>query len=97
MQPKAKKNWGQSDKDLIVDLVNRQLIDLTDTTLPNMDQVRQAHFWHHGLRNFRRNYRDFSSAWDLEIEYSGAGCIGRGGKMMIFFYCLFFCNKKHFI
>jgi hypothetical protein len=29
---KATKNWGQADKDLLADLANRQLIDITDTT-----------------------------------------------------------------
>jgi hypothetical protein len=51
---------------------NRQLIDITDTSHQNIDQVRDLHFWHRDKKNFRRNFRDYSAAWDLEIEYSGA-------------------------
>jgi len=79
MPPKATKNWGQVDKDLLANLVNRQLIDITDTTHQNIEEVRDLHFRHCNKRNFRRNFRDYLAAWDLEIEYSG----GRrnGGKM----------------
>ncbi len=84
MPPKAAtktKKWGQADKDLLVDLTNRQLIDITDTSYPNIDQVRDLHFRHRDKRNFRRNFRDYSAAWDLKIEYSGAR--RNGGKMLL--------------
>ena len=79
MPPKATKNWGQADKDLLADLVNRQLVDITDTTHQNIEQVRDLHFWHRDKKNFHRNFHDYSAAWDLEIEYSGAR--RNGGKM----------------
>jgi hypothetical protein len=81
MPPKATKNWGQAnkEKDLLVNLVNRQLVDITDTTHQNIEQVRDLHFRHRDKNNFCRNFRDYSAAWDLEIEYSGAKC--NGGKM----------------
>ena len=66
------KNWGQADRDLLVDLTNRQLIDITDTTYQNIEQVRDLHFWHRDKKNFRKNFRNYLAAWDLEIEYSGA-------------------------
>ena len=84
MPPKATtktKNWGQADKDLLADLVNRQLIDITDTTPQNIEQVRDLHFRHRDKKNFRRNFRDYSAAWDLEIEYSGARRNEGEGKM----------------
>ena len=68
MPTKATKNWGQADRDLLIDLINRQLIDITDTTLLNINQVRAAHFWHRDARIFRRNFRDFLADWDLEVE-----------------------------
>ena len=80
MPPKSTKNWGQADRDLLADLTNRQLIDITDTTHQNIEQVRDLHFRHRDKRNFRRNFRDYSTAWDLEIKYSGTQC--NGGKMM---------------
>ena len=80
MPPKATKNWGQAGKDLLANLTNRQLIDITDTSYQNIEQVRDLHFWHCDKKNFRRNFRDYSAAWDLEIEYSGAR--RNGGKML---------------
>ena len=83
MPPKATtktKKWGQADRDLLADLTNRQLIDITDTSLQNIEQVRDLHFRHRDKKNFRRNFRDYSAAWDLEIEYSGAR--RNGGKML---------------
>ena len=40
MPPKATKpikSWGQADRDLLEDLTNRQLIDITDTTHQNIE------------------------------------------------------------
>jgi hypothetical protein len=75
MPPKATtktKKWGQADRDLLADLTNRQLIDITDTSLQNIEQVRDLHFRHRDKKNFRTNFRNYSAAWDLEVEYSGA-------------------------
>ena len=47
MPQKATKNWGQADRDLLANLTNRQLIDITDTTYQNIEQVRDLHFRHH--------------------------------------------------
>ena len=79
MPQKATKNWGQADRDLLANLTNRQLIDITDTTHQNIEQVRDLHFWHRDKRNFRRNFLDYLAAWDLKIEYSGVR--RNGGKM----------------
>jgi hypothetical protein len=82
MPPKATtktKKWGQADRDLLADLTNRQLIDITDTSLQNIEQVRGLHFWHCDKKNFRTNFRNYSAAWDLEVEYSGAR--RNGGKI----------------
>ncbi len=81
MPPKATKNWGQADKDLLANLINTQQIDITNTTLENIEQVRNLHFRHRKSKNFRRNFRDYSAAWDLEIEDSGVQRSEGGGKM----------------
>ena len=47
MSPKATtrtKKWGQADRDLLADLTNRQLIDITDTSHQNIEQVRETLF-----------------------------------------------------
>ena len=47
MPPKSTtktKKWGQANRDLLANLTNRQLIDIIDTTYPNIDQVRDLHF-----------------------------------------------------
>jgi hypothetical protein len=74
------RNWGQADKDKLGDLINRGLIDITDNSYQNIEQVRDRHFRHRNKLNFRRNFRDYSAAWHLEIEYSGARRRD-GGKM----------------
>ena len=79
-EAKSTKNWGQADRDLLADLTNRQLIDITDTTYQNIEQVRYLRFRHRDKKNFRKNFRNYSAAWDLEIEYSGAR--RNGGKML---------------
>jgi outer membrane cobalamin receptor len=87
MPPKARtttsssKKWGQADRDLLVGLTNRQLIDITDTSQQDIEQVRDLHFRHRDKKNFRKNFRNYSAAWDLEIEYSGARRTEGEGKM----------------
>ena len=82
MPPKATtktKKWVQANRDLLADFTNRQLIDITNTTYPNIDQVKDLHFLHRNKKNFCRNFRKYSAAWDLEIEYGGMR--RNGGKM----------------
>ena len=84
MPPKATtktKKWGQADRDLLAALTNRQLIDITDTSLQNIDAVRDLNFWHRDKKNFCTNFRNYSAAWDLEIQYSGARRNKGEGKM----------------
>ena len=84
------KKWGQADRDLLADLTNRQLVDITDTTYPNINQVRDLHFRHRDKKNFRRNFREYLAAWDLEIEYSGAQ--RNGGKMRRLIFLIMHIN-----
>jgi hypothetical protein len=85
------KKWGQADRDLLANLTNRQLIDITDTSHQNIEQVRGLHFRHHDKKNFRNNFRNYSAAWDLEIEYSGARRNegeGKTRRLILLIFCL---------
>ena len=98
MQKKSTKNWGQADKDLLNKLINRQLIDITDTPHLKIEQVRLAHFCHRNTVNFYRNFREFLAAWDQELKYSGAQRReGRGkmGCLFLLFFCLLACPLTH--
>jgi hypothetical protein len=82
MPPKATtktKKWGQSDKDNLTDLIQARLVDIEGLSIDNIDTVCQEHFRHRSVKNFCRNFKDFSSAFDLEAEYSGAQR-NEGGK-----------------
>ncbi len=81
MQLTSKKvrPWGKTDKEKLHNLINTQQIDITKTSLSNIEQVWDIHFHHCNSNNFRRNFCDFSAAWDLKIKYSGAR--RNGGKM----------------
>ena len=78
-EAKSTKNWGQADRDLLEDLTNRQLIDISDTTYQYIKQVRDLHFRHRDKKIFYKNFHNYSAAWDIKIEYSGAR--RNGGKM----------------
>ena len=48
MPPKAAttktKKWGQSDRDLLANLIQAGLVNIEDLSLENIDAVRQEHF-----------------------------------------------------
>ena len=52
MPTKATKNWGQASKDLLNNLINKQLVNITNTTYQNIEQVRLAQFLHSDPKNF---------------------------------------------
>ena len=81
--------WRQADEDHLNALINWQLIDITDTSLSNIEQVRNAHFCHRDTRNFRQNFRYFAVAQDLKIEYSSAQRHESGGKLHRLFSAFF--------
>ena len=74
------KNWGQADRDLLSELIHTGQVDIRDlSSLGNIKAVREEHFRHRDVRNFRQNFKDFSAAFDLEAEYSGVRC-NKGGE-----------------
>jgi hypothetical protein len=66
------KKWGKVDRIALTDLIKEGEVDITNLTTAYIDKVNSDFFPHRDKRNFRRNYRDFAAAWDLEAEYSGA-------------------------
>ena len=71
-QPKQRtKYWGDADKAILTTLVSRGDVDINDTTLENIEAVRQLHFPHRDKRLFRNNFKNFQSAWSVEQEKAG--------------------------
>jgi len=64
------RNWGQADIDYLAELINTGQIDITDCSYQNIEQVRDLHVRHCAKLNFRHNFREYSAAWALKIEYS---------------------------
>ena len=69
--PKVKK-WGKADEKILFNLIRTGAVDIDDLSLPNIEQVRQAHFSHRSSANFRRNFRDYAARLDLEESFIGA-------------------------
>ncbi len=69
--PKVKK-WGELEEDTLYNLVRKGVIDIDDTTLANIERIRQAHFEGRSSENFRRNFRNYVARLDLEESYRGA-------------------------
>ena len=85
------KHWGKVDRAALHDLVRDGSVDIEDLSYANIDAVQAQYFPHRTVRNFRRNFKDFSSAFDLEEILSGA----RRGMMrvcgFINYFSLFMC------
>ena len=66
------KHWGKVDRAALHDLVHDGSVDISNHTYANIDAVQAEYFPHRTVRNFRRNFKDFSSAFDLEEGLIGA-------------------------
>jgi len=69
--PKTKQ-WGKYDRQRLHTLVIEGKVDIEDLTYENIDNVHQRWFPERQQRNFRRNFKDFASAFDLEAALAGA-------------------------
>ena len=69
--PKTKQ-WGKYDRQRLHTLVIEGKVDIEDLTYENIDNVHQRWFPERQQRNFRRNFKDFASAFDLETALAGA-------------------------
>ena len=76
------KHWGKVDRAVLHELVREGFVDIKDLSYENIDAVQAEYFPHRTVRNFRRNFKDFSSAFDLEEGLIGAR---RGNSCLIFY------------
>ena len=73
------KHWGKVDMAALHDLVHDGSVDISNHTYANIDSVQAEYFPHRTVRNFWRNFKDFSGAFDLEEGLIGA----RRGMMRV--------------
>jgi hypothetical protein len=73
------KHWGKVDRVALHDLVRDGSVDIEDLLYQNIDAVQAQYFPHRTVRNFRRNFKDFSGAFDLKEGLIGA----RRGMMRV--------------
>ena len=66
------KPWGKVDRAALHELVVDGVFDIEDTSFENIDNVRERLFPHRELRNFWRNFANFSQAFDLNAVLEGA-------------------------
>jgi len=66
------KPWGKVDKAALHKLIVDGIFDIEDTSFENIDNIRKQFFPHRELHNFRRNFADFSQAFDLNAGLEGA-------------------------
>jgi hypothetical protein len=75
------KQWGKVDKAALHELVRDGIVEIEDLSYQNIDAVQAEYFPHRTVRNFRRNFKDFSGAFDLEKGLIGA----RRGNTCLYF------------
>ena len=69
---KTTKQWGKLDKAALHQLIVDGDVDIEDLSFKNIDAVQARYFPHRQQRNFRRNFKDFASAFDLKLALAGA-------------------------
>ena len=74
------KHWGKVDRDALHELVREGFVDIEDLSYENINAVQAEYFPHRTVRNFWHNFKDFSSAFDLEEGLIGA----RGNSCLLF-------------
>jgi len=72
LQTATTKHWGKVDRAALHKLVHEGFVNIEDLSYENIDAVQAEYFPHRTVRNFRRNFKDFSSAFDLEEGLIGA-------------------------
>ena len=66
------KQWGKYDRQRLHSLVIEGKVNIEDVTYENIDRVHAQYFPERQQRNFRRNFKDFAAAFDLETALAGA-------------------------
>jgi hypothetical protein len=83
--PKVKlKSWEKADKKYLANLISVGDINIGNTFYSNIEDVQLAYFPHRDVKNFRRNFRDFTASLDLETKYTCARQC-KAGKVAISF------------
>jgi hypothetical protein len=78
-----KKAWGQVDKDILQDLIDKGKVNITWTAdLKYINQVRDKYFLSRNIINFRRNFCSYARLHELVDHLSGYRCEQRGGKVL---------------
>ena len=86
---KTTKQWGKVDKSALHQLIVNGDVNIEDPSFENIDAVHARYFPHQQQRNFRRNFKDFASAFNLEQALSGARRqAAEQGELRV---CLFVC------
>jgi len=89
MLVKTTKQWGKVDESALHQLIVDGNVDIEDLSFKNTDAVQARYFPHWQKRNFRRNFKDFASAFDLERALSGARRqAAEKGELRV---CIFVC------
>ena len=70
-QPKS-ASWGKQDKASLHALIIEGKVDIKDTSFRYIDSAQARYFPHRTVHNFRHNFKDFSSAFNLDKELDGA-------------------------
>ncbi len=65
-------SWGKQDKASLHALIIEGKVDIKDTSFRNIDSVQARYFPHRTVHNFRCNFKDFSSVFNLDKELEGA-------------------------
>ena len=77
------KQWGRLDRERLHTLVVEGKVDLEDLSYENIDNVHSRWFPERQQRNFRRNFKDFATAFDLEAALAGARREAEIGKTLV--------------
>ena len=84
------RNWGDADEKILYDLIRSGAVDIDDTSLQNIERVRQEYFKQCDTYNFRRNFRNYAARLDLEESYRGSRQrAAEEGKLRV---CFLFVN-----
>jgi hypothetical protein len=77
------RNWGKVDRAALRKLVLDGNVDIKDLSYENIDAIQEQCFPHRTVRNFWRNFKDYSGAFNLERELINTRCAAEApaGKM----------------
>ena len=66
------KPWGKVGKAALHKLIVDGHVDIENLEIPYIDSVREQYFPHRERKNFRCNFANFATSFDLEAGVEGA-------------------------